>query len=278
MIREILVCLEGSSSGDAAVRVAMDIARPLSATLFGLAVVHEPDIRAGAPVGIGSASFQHDRDDARVAAARKHAVDRLAAFERRCRFASVAPRTVEAVGEPTEIILAETDKHDLTVLGREANFRVEPTADDPTLREAILQRASRPILVVPEGTRALGNKVVIAYDGSHAVKRAVASFAASGLHVGREIRVVTVDDNGAAAWELASGCVSWLQERGIVATPHNVVSPLSNVDALCAFVETARADLLVMGCFAHSPLKHLLQGSVTRAIVERTRIPLYLQP
>ena len=278
MIKEVLVCLEGSSSGDAAARMAMDIARSLSATLFGLAVVNEPDIRAGAPVGMGSASFGHDRDDAVVAAARKHAADRLAAFERRCRFASVDPRTIEAIGEPTETILAETDKHDLTVLGREANFRLETAGDDSTIREAILQRATRPILVVPEGVAALGSRVVIAYDGSHAVKRAVASFAASGLHVGREIRVATVDDNGAAARELAFGCVSWLKERGIAATPHNIVSPLSNVDALCAFVETARADLLVMGCFAHSPLKHLLQGSVTRAIVERTRIPLYLQP
>jgi nucleotide-binding universal stress UspA family protein len=278
MITDLLVCLEGSASGDAAARLGMVLARSLSATLSGLAVVNEPDIRAGAPVGMGRASFGPDRDDVAVAAARKHAAERLAAFERRGRFASIDVRTIEAIGEPTETILAEADKHDLTVLGREANFRPASGADDPTIRDAILQRATRPILVVPAGAAALGSQVVIAYDGSPAVKRAVASFAASGLHAGREIRVATVDDNGAAAWELAFGCVSWLKERGIAATPHNLVSPLSNVDTLCAFVEETRADLLVMGCFARSRLKHLLQGSVTRGIFQRTRIPLYLQP
>lgn len=277
MIREILVCLEGSSSSDAAVRMAMDIAGSLSATLFGLAVVDEPDIRAGAAVGIGSASFKHERDDALVADARKHAVDWLAAFERRCRFASVPFRTLEAVGRPIDMILEETDKHDLTVLGRDANFRFETEADDTKTREAILHKATRPILVVPEGANALGSKVVIAYDGSSAVKRAVASFAASGLHTGREIHVVTVDENGAQAWELATACVEGLKERGIAAEGHNIVSPLSNVDALFEFAEKMGAGLMVMGCFAHSRLRHLFQGSVTRGIVEKAHIPLYLQ-
>ena len=34
---------------------------------------------------------------------------------------------------------------------------------------------------------------------------------------------------------------------------------------------------MVMGAFAHSRLRHLFHGSVTRGLVEKTTIPLYLQ-
>lgn len=277
MIKEILVCLEGSPSSDAAIRTAIEIARALSATLVGLAVVDEPDIRAGAAVGIGGASFKHERDETLIADAHQHATEWLAALERRCRDAGVAARTLEVVGRPTDSILEEADKHDLTVLGRDANFRFETDADDTKTREAILHRATRPVLLVPEGAFNLGAKVVVAYDGSGAAKRAIASFIASGLHAGRQIHVASVDDNGAQAWELASRAVALFKEAGIAAKAHNIVSPLSNVDALFGFAKTLGAGMMVMGAFAHSRLRHLFQGSATRGMVERTAIPLFLQ-
>jgi nucleotide-binding universal stress UspA family protein len=277
MIKEILVCLEGSPSSDAALRTAMTIAGTLPATLVGLAVVDEPDIRAGAAVGIGGSAFKHERDDALVADAHQRAAEWLGAFERRCRDAHVSARSLEIVGRPTDSILEETDKHDLTVLGRDANFRFETNADDSRTREAILHKATRPVLVVPENVTGLGTKVVIAYDGSGAAKRAIATFAASGLAAGREVFVATVDDSGAQAWEMASRAVAMLKEAGVPSTPHNIVSTLANVDALFMFADKVGAGLMVMGSFAHSRLQHLFHGSATRGIIEKTTIPIYLQ-
>jgi nucleotide-binding universal stress UspA family protein len=277
MIKEILVCLEGSPSSDAALRTAMTIAGTLPATLVGLAVVDEPDIRAGAAIGIGGSAFKHERDDALVADAHQRAAEWLGAFERRCRDANVNARSLEVVGRPTDSILEETDKHDLTVLGRDANFRFETNADDTKTREAILHKATRPVLVVPENVNELGTKVVIAYDGSGAAKRAIATFAASGLAAGREVFVATVDDSGAQAWEMASRAVAMLKEAGVPSTPHNIVSTLANVDALFMFAEKVGAGLMVMGSFAHSRLQNLFHGSATRGIIEKTVIPIYLQ-
>jgi nucleotide-binding universal stress UspA family protein len=118
---------------------------------------------------------------------------------------------------------------------------------------------------------------VVAYDGSNAAKRAIASFAASGLAASRDVHVATVGDDGAIAWEVASVAADLLRQSGIAATTHNIVSPLSNVDALFQFAVDFGAGLMVMGAFAHSRLKHLFRGSVTRDLVERTTIPLYLQ-
>ena len=278
MIKEALVCLEGSASSEAATRLAITIALQAKARLVGLAIVDEPDIRAGAATGIGGASYKHERDEALLADARVAAADALALFERRCRTANVEASTLEIVGRPADSILAEMERRDLTIIGRDANFRFETESDDTATREAILHRATRPVLLVPEGVEGpLSEHVVVAYDGSRAAKRAIASFAASGLAALRKVHVVTVDDNGEQAYELASAGVKALADAGVPAVPHNIVSALSNLEALFGFANKIQAGLIVMGAFAHSRLAHLFHGSVTRGLVERTAIPLYLQ-
>ena len=278
MIKEILVCLEGSPSTDAATMTAIEIARERKAKLVGLAIVDEPDIRAGAATGIGGSSFKHERDESLIADARKHAADWISLFERRCRDAKVPGKALEVVGRPAASILAETDKRDLTVIGRDANFRFETEPEDSETREAILHRATRPVLLVPENAaRAIGKKVVIAYDGSGAVKRTIASFAASGLAEGRALHIASVAEDGEEAWVMASKGAELLKESNLSATIHNLVSPLSNVDALFNFAAEMGAGMMVMGAFASSRLRQLFKGSVTRGLVEKTTIPLYLQ-
>ena len=150
MIKDILVCLEGSASAESANRLAIDVARTCGAELAGLAIVDEPDIRAGAAMGIGGSEYKHERDEALVADAHKHASDWIALFEQRCREAGVTGRGLEIVGRPADSILEEMDGYDLTVIGRDANFRFETERDDLQTRDAILHRASRPVLLVPD--------------------------------------------------------------------------------------------------------------------------------
>src|SRR5436305_8146973 len=172
MIKEALVCLESSQSSEAATRIAITIADDFKARLVGLAIVDEPDIRAGTATGIGGSSFKHDRDESLVADARLRAGDALALFERRCREAKVDARALEIVGRPAESILAEMESRDLTIIGRDANFRFETESDDAATREAIPHRATKPVLLVPEDAHGpLGKTVVVAYDGSRAAKR-----------------------------------------------------------------------------------------------------------
>jgi nucleotide-binding universal stress UspA family protein len=278
MLKNILVCLEGSPSSEAATLVSLEIAKACGARLVGLAIIDEPDIRAGVATGIGGSSFKHERDEALMADARKHADDWVSMFVRRCRQADVPAAGLEIVGRPAQSILREMNAHDLTVIGRDANFRFETESEDLQTRDAILHHAERPVLLVPESTNAkLGPVVLVAYDGSGAAKRALASFAASGLAEGREIHVATVDDNGGQAWEMANRAVQMLATAGISARAHNIVSVLSNVDALFAQANKLGAGMMVMGAFAHSRLRHLFSGSATRGLLETSDIPLYLQ-
>jgi nucleotide-binding universal stress UspA family protein len=117
---------------------------------------------------------------------------------------------------------------------------------------------------------------MVAFDGSGASKRAVAAFAESGLARGRQVHVATVDDNGAAAWEMAERATQMLRAADIPATTHNVVSPLGTADALLELRGKLDAGWLVMGAFARARIFELISGSVTRALVEQMHVPIYL--
>jgi len=278
MIKDILVCLEGSASTEAATRIAIGIARACGAQMAGLAIIDEPDIRAVTPTSIGGASYKHERDQALVADAKKLADDWVALFERRCRSAGVPARSLEIVGRPAESILTEMEAHHLTVIGRDANFRFETEEHDNRTVNAILHKARRPVLLVPETTELeLGDTVLVAYDGSNAAKRAITSFAASGIAQGRAVHVATVDDDGVVAREMSERAVAMLRSANVPATAHNIVSELSNIDALFKLARGLGAGLMVMGAFTRGRLRELFSGSVTRGLVEQTEIPLYLQ-
>jgi nucleotide-binding universal stress UspA family protein len=281
MIKSILVCLEGSASTATTTLTAIEIAHELNASLSGIAIVDEPDIQAGALGGIGGSSFKHERDVALLADARTRADAWLAAFKDRCTTAKVQARALEVVGRPSEIILAEMGRHDLTLIGRDANFRFETNREDRVTREKILRHAAHPILLVPERAEQssfmLGSTVLVAYDGGEAAQRALASFAASGLAESRTIHVATVGDDGARAWEMANLAVESLRASGIQATGHSIVSTLSNAEALAKFGQTLGAGMVVMGAFARSRMAELFGGSATRALAEHSQTPLYLQ-
>jgi nucleotide-binding universal stress UspA family protein len=278
MLKEILVCLEGSPSTEVATLLATDIALALDASLVGLAIIDEPDIRAGTATSIGGASYKRERDEALVADAQKQAADWVALFERRCREAGASARSLEVVGRPADKILEEMEKHDLTVIGREANFRFETESDDSKTRDTILRGADRPVLLVPEtAAPKIGSTVLIAYDGSGAAKRALMSFATSGLARSRRVHVATVDDNGHVAREMSERAAAMLDALHVPAKPHNIVSTLSNTEALFKLAGELQAGLVVMGTFTRSRLRELFSGSVTRGLVEKTQIPLFLQ-
>jgi nucleotide-binding universal stress UspA family protein len=243
MITQILVCLDTSPSTEAAVGVALQIARDLRARVVALPIADEGAV--GVRVG----------------------------FESRCHVAGVNTETLEVGDRPVARILKEMAARDLVVMGRDAT---------KSTRHAVLRRANRPVLIVPEAAtdRPASAIAVVAYDGSGAATRALTSFAESGLAQRMDVRVVTAGDDGAAAYEVADRGVQALAKLGVAATPHSIVSVLPRFEALLRFAETCNARMMVMGAFGRPPLAAFAtfwKGSATRHIIKRTKIPVYLR-
>jgi nucleotide-binding universal stress UspA family protein len=246
MIKDILVCLEGSPGTVRAIELALELAREHGARLVGLAITSNGD--------------KHDGVD-----------EHRARFEARGQAVGVSTRTLQVHGQPAATILEEMTAHDLTILARGASFLVE----DHT-RDNVLHHARKPVILVPEMTVHAEHDVLIAYDGSSAAKRAVTSFAESGLAQGRTVHVTSMHDDGAEAWEMASRGVDLLRERAIAATPRSLVSALPIAEALLELRRKLGAGLLVSGAYASSRLSEMIWGSVTRALIDKTPVPLFL--
>ena len=76
----------------------------------------------------------------------------------------------------------------------------------------------------------------------------------------RQVHVATVDDNGVVARQLAEQAVEMLRAANVRATPHNIVSVLSNIGALFKLAGDLQAGLMVMGTFTRSRLRELFSG------------------
>jgi nucleotide-binding universal stress UspA family protein len=273
---EILVCLEGSTTTSRAIDVAIDLARSLPAGLVGLAIVDEPDIVAGAATSIGGAAYRRERDAELLDDAHRRARSWLARFLTRGRAARIAVRALAVAGQPAQAILAEVPRHDLTVIGRDVNFRFETQARDRYTRDRVLRRAARPIIVVPDPLLPRSRAVMIAYDGSPAAVRALHSLAECGLTRDRDVHVVTVADDGADAFEIASRGCELLAGLGVRAVPDNVVSSESTAGALLARGARIGAGLIAIGGYIPSPLARLVWGSVTHEVIERAAAPVFV--
>jgi nucleotide-binding universal stress UspA family protein len=281
MSNDILVCLEGSASSETATRTAIEIAREQHAGLVGMAIVDEPDIVAGQPGSVGSSAYKHQRDEALLADARTHADAWTERFEARSREAGVPARTIEVIGRPAEVILAEVEGHALTIMGRDANFRFETEQTDVRTRTKILRHANHPVMLVPaasvDSAASLGKTVLVAYDGGPAAQHALDGFVKSGLADSRELHIATFGDDGAKAWDVANAAVEKLSRAGIKSFIHNAVSASPTSDAIMKLGCSLGAGLLVMGAFARSRWTELLRGSGTLDIVNHSQMPLCLQ-
>jgi nucleotide-binding universal stress UspA family protein len=276
MTKQILVGLEGSESGQTAIEVAIGLAQLLHGTLVGLAIVDEPDICAAEATPIGGSSYKAERDRVLIAQCEERARTWRDAFVARCAEAKVEARAIEVHGDAAETLLEESRLRDLLVLGRDANFHFATDESDTRTREVVLHKAVSPVLIVPATRIATGPGVLVAYDGTQAAIRAVRAFAASGLAADRPVHVITIGDSGERAWSMAGQGCTLLDELGIIATPHHVVSVLTTTEALLDQREKLDCGLIVQGAYAHSRFARLLWGSVTKEMLEKTVVPMFL--
>lgn len=138
--------------------------------------------------------------------------------------------------------------------------------------EHAIRAVRRPVLVVtrPQTTVAA---FAVAFDGSATAQRCVDLVAASPLLRGLRCHLVTVghDDRHAAAHAAA---VATLEAAGFA--PQVIALAGAPDEALVTHVTAEHLDLLVMGAYGHSRIRHLLVGSTTTRVLQTTRVPVLL--
>ena len=159
---------------------------------------------------------------------------------------------------------------DLWVLGQS-----DPNDSDSINAEItaeILIKSACPILLMPykNPVKKVGSHVLIAWDGSAESHRAIRN-AIPFLQKAETVHLVTFS-HGLHAEELHQQSLAdihaYLMRYGVRVDVSERATSANVGDALLMLVESTRSNLLVMGCYGHSPLHEMVFGGVTRKILK----------
>ncbi len=274
-VRTILVGLDGSPEGEAAVDLALRWARETGAGLVGLGIVDEPTIRRPEPVPMGAGYFKRERDERLLEDARQRVEEFLGGFAVRCAAEGVSYEVIEKVGLPHEQIVLAGQCHDLVVLPRQSHFHFETERGADDTVQKVLRQTARPVVVVPP-RRGGSGPVVVAYDGGVHAAHALQAFQALGIEAAAEVLVVSVHESAPEAAERAERAVAFLASHGIPALRATVAASGPVAPVILRVVEEAGAQLLVAGMRDRRRLTELFSGSTTQDLLRGTQVPLFL--
>ena len=163
--------------------------------------------------------------------------------------------------------------YDLVVMGnRAAAVGREHMAARP---DVVALRSGRPVILVPHDykTKALGKKVVFAWDGKRAAARAIGD-AIPLLAPGAEVTVLSIGQSPAGG--VGDDMVGLLRRHGFEAHA-TVRSGGGGVSgALMAGCREFGADMMVMGAYEHSKFREDILGGVTQDILEGAHLPVLM--
>jgi nucleotide-binding universal stress UspA family protein len=139
--------------------------------------------------------------------------------------------------------------------------------------EAALFGTGRPALIVREKPSATPlNHVMVAWNGTLEASQAV-SQAIDLLKRAERVSIFGEPPNAEARLELAH----YLRRHGVEAGTDLAVVPGNSTGAsLLATAEQAGVTLIVRGAYTHGRLRQTLLGGITRDVLERTRIPIFM--
>jgi nucleotide-binding universal stress UspA family protein len=272
--RDILLLTDDHSACERRTSAAIDLALRSSAHLVGLRLLWVPNVPGFVAAQMPAAAREAQK-----------AMDRTAAAQTRQRFEEAARRAglsyewrdvaVES-GHGAEPISLQARYADLLIVGQPDD---EASAEERALAETLLVACGRPVLVIPRigAPAGFGRKAIVAWDARREAARAVHD-ALPLLTAAEEVEVVTVNarpGRGGHGPEPGADIARHLARHGANVKLAQLSSgPLSVGDLLLNRVSDQGADLIVMGAYAHSRLRDLVLGGVTRHMLKHMTVPI----
>lgn len=282
MSDRVMACIDGSNYAMAVCDYAAWASQRLQAPLTFLHVLdnHPPPDEGNLSGNIGLGSREHlleelaalDERRARIAQEQGR-VMLEAARERAIEDGIAEPHTRQRNGELVETLTELEEETRLLVLGKRGEAAHLASEHIGSNLERVVRALHRPILVVPDAYR-LPERVMIAFDGSKTTRKGVELLAESPLFKGLACHVVMVGAEIADVQAQLDWAVRTLEDAG-----HEVHGAIraGEVEAtLRAYQREHEIDLLVMGAYGHSRIRHLLVGSTTTAMLRNADVPLLL--
>jgi len=181
--------------------------------------------------------------------------------------------------EPAGGISLEARYADLVVVSQTDNDEVLPgvMSDFP---EYVVMNSGRPVLIVPYAGEFMhvGKKVLIAWDGSMEASRAITG-AMPFLRHAQEVKVVVFNAErqvNVHGEQPGADIALHLARHGVKVDVLQETTEQDSGNALLSLAADTFADLLVMGCYAHSRFREILLGGASRTVLESMTLPVLM--
>lgn len=276
MFFKTVLCVVGVHQSDRDVRRAMDLCAEVQAHLSVLVVCLAAPPPVGAYAAVLSEPWLQERENDNSEL--KQRVEEIS------QLTATAGTSCDVNGYYSEVVWADeaigqrARYGDLTLIGAEL-------LDDGDLRAAAIGGAlfesARPVLLMPDGkVPTLRPKtVLVAWDSRIESARAVHE--ALPLLAGAErVHVTLVDPQAGldlSGPEPGADVATYLGRHGIkVAVDRLPGGGRAVADVLAQHAMDLDADMIVMGAYGHSRLRERLFGGVTRTMIEKANLPVFM--
>lgn len=276
MIKNIMVCTDGSAYSDTACRSAIDLARRLKARLLGLHVLDtralEGPLLADVANWVGAQPYGGQRESFHKMMEEKgNAI--LDAFEELCMGCGIAPERLMTVGHPVAAILREESRAELLVIGKKGEHAEWNGGMPGSSADRLARRCLNPCLVTASEFRPV-ERILAAYDGSGHAGRALQTAIGLAQALPAQLDVITVGESEDASADVLAEARKRLAPYEMdVAPVFRKGKPESEIPAEAA---DGGADLIVTGTHGHGRIRDWLLGGITHHLLTHADIPLLM--
>ena len=273
--KTILVHLDAAKGIDSRLDIAFALAQKFDAHLVGLHALSVTPLPGWAIAETGE-FIENAQAKARAALAETARKVWDAAVQRsncsKCEWRSSTADGLEAV-------TLHARYADLVVIGQDDGSGASGLARD--FAQHLLLAAGRPVLMVPyaRDKRALGNKVLVAWNASQEATRAVTD-ALPFLQTAKQVQVAAFNAGrkGGMHGEIPGADIGlYLSRHGVRVTVSQYQADDVDVgNQLLSRAADLDSDLIVMGAYGHSRFAELMLGGVTRTLLASMTVPVLL--
>lgn len=283
MDNKVLACVDQSPCAEHVTDYAAWAARRMNAPLELLHIIdRHPEIGTGDDHS-GSIGFNAqevlltelaDRDAQRVRDERDQCREFLYALRERASAAGVQRTDMrQRHGELESTLVEQENDVRLFVLGRRGESAETTHRDLGRNVERVVRALHKPILTVTESFKE-PRRVMIAFDGGIVTRRGVEMVASSPLFRGLPIHLLMSGKESLDAPKQMEWAKTTLETAGFEVNISLIPGDAERI--ISSTVREQDIDMLIIGAYAHSPLRSLLFGSKTSDLLRSSKIPTLL--
>lgn len=275
MIKRILIPLDGSEYSETAVEKGIRMASRTGAEIHGLGIIDEPKILHAEARPVGTDEIVERKQKTMLAHAREKVDGFMVSLQKHCKERSVKSKVHIESGDPAQVIIETAHRHDMIVMGQETSFKFMTQEKPCDTMDEVLKASPRPVLIVPKILQE-GEGICVATDGSNGASRAVQMYQLMGLSGKRTIKILSVHKDAIIAAKNCEEVEKYFKAHNIKCSMHPAVTDEHPWDYLLNFIEKEMPQVIVMGAHGTSGLKEIFVGSVTKDLIKKSPVPLFI--